>query len=231
MENKIIVSCVHAGNQVPLKYVSIFKNHRKLLNSHYGFDPGSLKLAICIARKIKTPLYLSKTTRLLIELDCSLTNKPYLFSKIANNLDKKVKQEIIDNYYGPFYRKIESLINKFLKRKQSATHLVVHSFAPRLSGSVRDADIGILYNPRIKKERALAEKWITLLKKELPNFNIRKNYPYQGIEDGIVQHLRKKFSGSNYFGLEIEVNNKHLKGKATKLHEIIALTFQQAIKT
>jgi hypothetical protein len=41
------------------------------------------------------------------------------------------------------------------------------------------------------------------------------NYPYQGTSDGFTTHLRKKFPDSQYVGIELEVNQKHLDASAS----------------
>ncbi len=39
---------------------------------------------------------------------------------------------------------------------------------------------------------------------------VRRNYPYRGNADGFTTYLRKKYPGSKYIGIEIEINQKQV---------------------
>ena len=38
----------------------------------------------------------------------------------------------------------------------------------------------------------------------------RRNYPYQGRNDGLTSHLRQRFAPTRYVGIELEINQKHV---------------------
>ena len=40
------------------------------------------------------------------------------------------------------------------------------------------------------------------------NLVVRFNYPYKGISDGFTKYLRTRFTGKQYIGIELEVNQK-----------------------
>jgi predicted N-formylglutamate amidohydrolase len=87
-------------------------------------------------------------------------------------------------------------------------HLSIHSFTPELSGVVRDADIGLLYDPARRYEKKLCREW----RKKIITINpaigrVRMNYPYRGTSDGFTTYLRKKMKGS-YLGIEVEINQR-----------------------
>ncbi len=42
---EVLVSCEHAGNQIPAPYQALFANRQSLLTSHRGYDIGILPLA------------------------------------------------------------------------------------------------------------------------------------------------------------------------------------------
>ena len=93
---KILLTCEHAGNRIPIKYKKYFNNSNKLLNSHRGYDIGAYKLF----KKLSPLSDFSKHTlisRLLIDYNRSLDNKN-LFSELTKNLSKEIKEEIINNY-------------------------------------------------------------------------------------------------------------------------------------
>ena len=89
-------------------------------------------------------------------------------------------------------------------------HLSIHSFTPELNGEIRNADLGILYDPSRKEESALAKKIQKNLILIAPDLRVRKNYPYQGKNDGHTTALRKIFPPEKYIGFEIEMNQAYL---------------------
>jgi hypothetical protein len=39
---------------------------------------------------------------------------------------------------------------------------------------------------------------------------LRRNYPYRGISDSLVTHLRRRYGARGYVGMELEINQKHV---------------------
>jgi hypothetical protein len=40
---------------------------------------------------------------------------------------------------------------------------------------------------------------------------VRRNYPYQGRNDGLTLPLRRRFPPTSYVGVELEINQKHVR--------------------
>jgi predicted N-formylglutamate amidohydrolase len=89
-------------------------------------------------------------------------------------------------------------------------HLSSHSFTPELDGKVRDADIGLLYDPARPGEADLCERWKTSLEVCAPDLTVRRNYPYAGKGDGLTTWFRRRLPPGAYVGIELEVNQKHV---------------------
>ncbi|PIW69438.1 MAG: N-formylglutamate amidohydrolase, partial [Ignavibacteriales bacterium CG12_big_fil_rev_8_21_14_0_65_30_8] len=207
---KILLTCEHAGNRIPIKYKKYFNNSNKLLNSHRGYDIGAYKLF----KKLSPLSDFSKHTlisRLLIDYNRSLDNKN-LFSELTKNLSKEIKEEIINNYYMPYRSEVEKfIISNFSKEK--ILHLSIHSFTPVLNGKKRDCDIGILFNPNSNFEKTIAINFRNVLKHSYPNYKVKFNFPYKGTSDGFTTYLREKYPYNKYAGIELEVNQKLFKNK------------------
>jgi predicted N-formylglutamate amidohydrolase len=103
-------------------------------------------------------------------------------------------------------------VRERLHAKQDVVHVSVHSFTPELDGDVRNADIGLLYDPKRKHEKAFCERWRTELLRRAPGLRVRMNYPYTGTSDGFTTALRRIFP-KGYCGIELEVNQRFAKGK------------------
>ncbi len=204
---KLLLTCEHGGNQVPEKYTSLFEGSEELLRSHRGWDPGALDLYFDLLPMAAESLY-SETSRLLIELNRS-EHHPKLYSAITRPLPASEKESIKQVYYHPYRQKVEELVSKLLSDGSKVLHLSVHSFTPVLDGEIRNADIGLLYDPARQGEREFCLRWQQELQRLGSHLKVRLNYPYLGKADGLTTYLRKKFSADKYAGVELEVNQKY----------------------
>lgn len=219
---KLLITCEHGGNNIPHQYNIYFKNKKKLLNTHRGYDLGALDLAKLIYEITDSQFYYSTISRSLIELNRSL-HHPNLFSEVTKQFNGSEKQKIISKYYLPFRTKVEDYI-KSKTVNDTVLHLSIHSFTPTLNGKVRNTDIGLLYDPKHKREKEYSKKLKECLKLIIPGLKVRFNYPYLGTMDGFTKYLRKVFSSRIYKGIEIEVNQKfYLRSQKEKI------LFQQLI--
>lgn len=207
---KLLLTCEHAGNQVPDAYKEIFQGHKDLLNSHKGYDLGALELYNVLLPLASKGFY-DETTRLLIELNRSL-HHPKLFSSITRQLGDEDRSAIIKLHYEPYRDQVEHLVQDFVMAGRQVLHIAVHTFTPVMDGEERDADIGMLYDPKRKSEQAFCKLWKQELQKQNESLLVRYNYPYLGIADGFTTYLRRKFKGDEYIGIELEVNQKFVLG-------------------
>lgn len=202
---KFLLTCEHGGNEIPEDYQQYFINAGTILNSHRGYDPGALDL-FSFLLDLSDYSHYSTTSRLLIELNRSL-HHPKLFSEFTKNFSSEEKQSIVDRFYLPYRNSVEAWISETLEKGERVLHISVHSFSPEMDGIVRNADIGLLFDPSKAEEK----KYCEILKKQHhltePKLKVRFNYPYLGKADGFTTYLRKKFP-HNYSGIELEINQK-----------------------
>jgi predicted N-formylglutamate amidohydrolase len=210
----IIITCEHGGNRFPKRFSTLFDQSSELLESHRGYDPGALSLAKRLSKGLKTPLYFSTVTRLLVDLNRSPHN-PKRFSEVTNRLSVPEKAVIQGRFYHPYRDKVQSALFGHLKKGGQVLHLSVHTFTPLLYGKVRNTDLGLLYDPSRKTEAAFCVLWQRILHQSGPGVQTRRNYPYHGTSDGFTTYLRKLFSEDVYMGVELEVNQKFLSGDRT----------------
>lgn len=202
---KLILTCEHAGNEIPISYKGVFRDAEKILQTHRGYDPGAMDLYLQLQELAASSFY-HTTSRLLVEVNRS-KNHPQLFSSFTKPLPEKQKKEILENYYFPYRKKVEEEISKLLAKKQAVLHLSVHSFTPELNGKKRKTDIGLLYDPSRPEEKQLCKNLKLKILQFSPDLTVRFNYPYLGRADGFTTYLRKRFP-VNYMGIEMEVNQK-----------------------
>jgi predicted N-formylglutamate amidohydrolase len=201
------VTCEHGGNDVPPDHASVFAGREKLLVSHRGFDPGALGLARRIAEGLPASLHYTTVTRLLVDLNRS-PHHPRLFSPVTRPLSESTRAAILAEHYHPYRQGVAADVRGLLRRHGLVVHLSVHTFAPQLNGTVRDVDVGLLYNPARPLEKRFGQRWQAHLRPRLPRFRVRRNRPYLGVSDGLVTFLRRELALDGYIGLELEVSQR-----------------------
>jgi predicted N-formylglutamate amidohydrolase len=209
----LVVTAEHGGNRVPRPYRDLFRDAGPLLESHRGWDPGSLDLARRIADRLDAPLVSSTVTRLLVDLNRSAHN-PRVFSEITRGLDRVDRQELLRRWHRPHRDAAERAVADALAGADRVVHLAIHTFTPELAGVVRRPDIALLYDPRRDGERELAARWVRLLRARVRagarDRVVARNDPYRGAADGLTTALRRVHPDPAYVGIEIEVSQRHL---------------------
>lgn len=233
---QLVLTCEHAGNRVPRAYAGCFARAQDDLASHRGWDPGALALAGTIARRLGVPVLSVPWTRLLVEANRS-PGHPRLWSRYTKALPAEEKQRIMERYWWPHRRAVLAALQHAMARGP-VLHLAVHSFTPALDGEVRNADVGLLYDPARPAERTFCRQWAERLIAYPQTGRVRMNYPYRGASDGLTTWLRRQFPVHDYLGIELEANQRRTTGPdastfrralAESLAELIAAKSHAAV--
>ena len=193
---------------MPARQRAALAGAARALASHRGWDPGSRRLALELARAFAAPLVGCTTTRLLIDLNRSLEH-PRLFSEWTRELPSAEREALIARWWQPHRDALAALI--VARRSEPVLHLSVHSFTPRWPagrGPARQVDVGLLYDPARSRERAFVTAWMKALAACDPALRIRRNQPYRGTSDGLTTAFRTRYSASRYLGIELEVSQR-----------------------
>jgi predicted N-formylglutamate amidohydrolase len=166
-------------------------------------------MAKALATAFAAPLVASTVSRLLVDLNRSVGH-PRLHSEATRNEPAEVRQRILKHYYQPYRAQAEHMVRQKIADHGLVIHLSSHSFTPELDGKVRDADIGLLYDPTRPGEADLCERWKAALKACAPVLRVRRNYPYAGKGDGLTAWFRQRLPPGAYVGIELEINQKHI---------------------
>ena len=220
---KLVLTCEHGGNYIPIEYKAQFINKEAVLHSHRGFDLGALDVFKALNPLADFSIY-SITSRLLIELNRSLHHRN-LFSEFTSELSQAEKQKIIVQHYKPYRDAVETAILNFIKEGETVLHISVHSFTPLWENKKRRVDIGLLYDSRISKEKTFCKTFKAKLQKA-NTYGVRFNQPYLGKSDGFTTYLRKQFP-NNYLGIELEINQKY--AQKNKMPDILKVMLLNAL--
>jgi len=214
----IVLTCEHATNFIPDGYTKYFITNPEILDTHQGYDIGADLLAQSLTGQLPTEYFKTTVSRLLIDANRSICNKS-LISSCINPIDITTKETIITDFYIPYRNTVSTRMKNLIDSGKKVLHFSVHSFTPILNGIERDANIGLLYDPK----RPVEKEFATSFKKKLQQFDntisVKSNYPYKGTSDGFTTFLRTHCNSSDYSGIELEVNQKII--FQSSLHELI----------
>jgi predicted N-formylglutamate amidohydrolase len=129
-------------------------------------------------------------------------------------LDPAARRAIVERHHAPYRSDVLRWVDRAIDGGSSVVHVSCHSFTPALDGKARNADVGLLFDPRRDFERRLAGAWRDALVDAGPPLRVRLNYPYRGTADGLTTTLRRHFGDVDYAGIELEVNQAHPLGSA-----------------
>jgi predicted N-formylglutamate amidohydrolase len=194
---------------VPAAYAPLFAAAAGVLDSHRGLDYGALEVARSFGRRLGVTPETATVSRLV----CDLNRSPYhrnLFSEFTRSLGPEARERVLARHYWPYRQRVEAAVVEAVTSGDAILHVSSHSFTPVLNGEVRRCDVGFLYDPRQPRERAFVAAWHEALAAAAPELVLRRNYPYKGVSDALVTHLRRRYAARGYVGVEIEVNQKHV---------------------
>jgi len=206
---RLLVSCEHGGNRVPKEYAPLFAAAGTVLATHRGLDLGALEVARHFGRRLGVTPFTATTTRLVVDLNRSPGNKN-VFSAYTRSLSPAQRAKALAAHYWPYRNAVEEAVAGAIRAREPVLHVSAHSFTPVLRGEVRNCDVGFLYDPNRRGEVQLVEAWVSALRAEAPALTLRRNYPYRGVSDALVTHLRRRYAARGYVGIELEVNQKHV---------------------
>jgi len=206
---RFVVSCEHGGNRIPPEYAAAFAGQQAVLASHQGHDAGALQMGRELAAALAAPLFAASVSRLLIDPNRS-RGHPGLYSAVSRRLSLAQRRAIFSRYHQPYRQSVEHLIEALVAGGNRVIHISSHSFTPELHGELRRADVGLLYDPSRVGERRLCLAWQQAIAEIDARLQVRRNYPYTGVSDGLTAALRRRFAGDRYLGIELEINQKHV---------------------
>lgn len=225
----LVVSCEHGGNRVPKEYAPLFTGAADVLETHRGYDLGAIDVARAFGRRLGVAPFIATTTRLVVDLNRSPDNRN-VFSAYTRALSAAERAAALAKHYRPYRDAVESTVADAVRAGDGVLHVSAHSFTPVLRGEVRRCDVGFLYDPRRKAEVEFVEAWYAALHAAAPELTLRRNYPYRGVSDALVTHLRRRYAARGYVGMELEVNQKHVGTPGWRdLVAVLAATLETAV--
>lgn len=225
----VLITCEHAGYEIPPEVAGQFAISLKVLTSHRGYDRGAREIALALGEQLNTSPLLCTVTRLVVDLNRSESFSG-LFSGYGRLLDNQAREEILQQHYRPFRNRVRAAIAEQIAASLDVRHFSVHTFTPVLRGDRRTADIGLLFDPARAAETELATAWSESLARRWPQLSVKMNYPYLGTDDGHTTSLRAIFPDPRYAGIELEVNQKWARGSSERFAKLLRILRQSLVE-
>jgi predicted N-formylglutamate amidohydrolase len=216
----IVISCEHAGFEIPTEYRQRVIIPPTILSSHRGYDAGGREIALALGEQMGVVPILSTHSRLLVDLNRS-ESFAGVFSSYGKTLSEQERQEILQRHYRPFRAIVREAIEAQVANGSKVLHISVHTFTPVLRGERRTADIGLLFDPDRPEESRVAAAWRDSLLAIAPRLVVKMNYPYLGTDDGHTTSLRTFYPDAHYAGIELEVNQKWYRGSTPRFAKLL----------
>ncbi len=228
----VLLTCEHGGREVPAPYKRQFRGAKAILDSHRGYDPGALGVALRMASRLPAPIIFSTVTRLLIDLNRSL-DQPDTFSEFTRELSEADRSSIIASYYAPHRERVEQVAAVAIASGHRVLHVGVHSCVDELKGSKRDLDVALLFDEARPLEQELCERWQHELSQQDGGLRYPFNVPYRGADDGLTTALRSRFKPREYLGIEVELRQGMVgtKSEQRAAGELLASTLRTLCET
>lgn len=204
----LLLSCEHAGNEVPEPLRPLFAGHEEVLQTHRAIDLGAYALFRQLVPLADWQAHCT-LSRLVVEMNRSVGN-PALFSQFTAHLPDTAKAELIEKH-DTYWAGFSTYIERELAKGNHVVHVGVHSFTPVLDGRERNLDIGLLFDPARANETAFCSAWKSELERLDPALRVAMNEPYRGTDDGLTTALRTRYT-QGYAGIELEVNQRFASG-------------------
>ena len=214
---------------MPREFAPFFAGASAVLATHRGYDLGALAVARAFGRRLGVAPFAATTTRLVVDLNRSPGNRN-VFSSYTRSLPAAQRGAALAAHYWPYRKAVEGAVAAAVEAGESVLHVSAHSFTPELRGEVRSCDVGFLYDPRVTGEVQFVAAWYAALRAAAPELVLRRNYPYRGVSDALVTHLRRRYGTRGYVGMELEVNQKHVGSRDWRgLVAVLAATLASSV--
>lgn len=208
MNYQLLLTCEHASYQIPTSLANLFSGKQAVVMTHRGWDIGALTALQALQQMVPATVMIAEASRLVVDLNRSL-HHPKIFSEFTKPLTKAERQFWLEKLYFPYRSQIQSVITKAQQEDRCVLHLAIHSFTPKLNDQVRNNDIGFLFDPKRNPEKDFCVEWRRIYRQHYSSYQVRFNYPYRGISDGLPTALRRLYSPEHYIGIEVELNQRH----------------------
>lgn len=196
----VFLTCEHASERFVAPW-SLEGDDRRLVGTHWAFDPGADAITRELAASLDAPAVLAGFSRLIVDPNRE-TDSPTLFRDVADgrpialnrSVDEADRRARIERFHTPYH----DAIDRGLRTCSAPIVFPVHTFTDLYEGSPRVMELGVLFDT----EDELAEGLFAAL--EGAGFVTAMNEPWSG-KDGLIYSADRHAKAHGRRALELEV--------------------------
>ena len=200
-----VLTCEHAYPRLP-EQLTLSTDERRILRSHWGWDPGAWQLTRATAKLLKTGATAGRWSRLWLDLnreagDATLVRREVEGCALSWNrgADTATISKRFEAVHLPYHAEVDGEIAHRILHGVRPLLLAVHSFTPVLNERPRKFDIGVLYDECLGEARRFARPFRDA------GLRVRYNEPYSG-KLGLMYSIDRHGKHYGLPNLELELN-------------------------
>lgn len=206
----LVLSCEHASWTLPPgEDLGVADD---VLRSQASWDPGAYEVAARLGEALGLPVHASAFSRMFVDLNRP-EDHPQVIPAVSfgapvpgnAHIAPAERARRIETFHRPYWEAVRRDVRARILDRGACLHLSSHSFAPELDPERRVYDCGVLYDPSVPFEAALAERMQFALRGA--GLDVRPNEPYRGTEAALVTSFRGEMPPGSYAGIEIETSH------------------------
>jgi predicted N-formylglutamate amidohydrolase len=201
---RLVVTCEHASNRLP-EPIEANASDAPWLDTHWGWDPGAAAVVRDLVKRKSSVAILSRFSRLICDPNRSPSEPDWIRSDVEgyqlsfnSNVSDAEKARRKVTYYDPFHEEIDRCLSERLSRGGDVLLFSVHSFTPNYMGSIREMEMGVLFD----RFDPVAERFAGHLRDH--GFVTALNAPYSG-KDGKIFSAQHHGHRHGVIYLELEI--------------------------
>ena len=181
VDKGLVLICDHASNHLPAKY-GLLGLRKEEFERHIAYDIGAAEVTRLMSAHLGVPAILSRFSRLLIDPNRA-PDDPTLIMQLSDgavipgntDISSEQRQQRLTQYYEPYHRAIESVIDQSINADHPPALVSIHSFTQEWHGTLRPWEAALLWD----HDDRLVKPLLNCLRKET-DFSIGDNEPYSG---------------------------------------------------
>ena len=203
----VLITCEHAHNVLPPPY-NWGESDSQFSPTHWAFDIGARETTIELAQRIGAVAILAKYSRLLLDANRLITSDTLFRThcdgtelELNKNISIEERYNRINKYHAPFYH----VLGEAVQELEPSFILSIHTFTPNYQGSIREVEIGVLYE---EENVDIASYMVKEFSKR--GYDARFNEPWSGcvgILAGNVAACTYSMAKPRIRGIELEIRN------------------------
>jgi len=202
--SETVLLCDHATNTIPTP-LQVSEEDRPWLRTHWAWDIGAAAITRELVRRRQLLAVLSTFSRLVCDPNRSADDPTWIRTQVEGHplsfnqhLDDEERRRRKTTYHEPYHHLIDKVMQETQSLGGEVSVLSIHSFTPRLEGSERRMEVGVLYD----RFEAVARRLAGLL--EGQGFITALNEPYSGLA-GMMPSARRHGARYGVIYLQLEI--------------------------